>query len=255
MALQPLVEIRALATRHLEALGRRSSALTVCGRASVANIASMAPMTLIAIDDDTTTVCALERGATISGLASRRTHGHAGARRGGKHRGGGVHRVRRVEDRFRQRGQRHRQRRQRDHDDVTPIYNDSSPPSDTGTGPDTSGDNCCPANAQYIYITGEGAQLWSFWPPTFTFKLVGTLTCTTFPTHMTVDRTGTAWVVGGGNVYKTSTLNATCSTLGTWSPQIRLRRLRALVRRPHLRGYQPLHAPGRATASSRGSTS
>jgi hypothetical protein len=105
-------------------------------------------------------------------------------------------------------------------DDVTPIFNDSSPPSDTGTGPDTSGDNCCPANAQYIYITGEGAQLWSFWPPTFTFKLVGTLTCTTFPTHMTVDRNGTAWVVGDGNIYKTSTLNATCSTLGTWSPQI-----------------------------------
>ena len=33
--------------------------------------------------------------------------------------------------------------------------------------------------AQYIYITGQGAQLWSFWPPTFTFKLVGALSCTT----------------------------------------------------------------------------
>lgn len=101
-----------------------------------------------------------------------------------------------------------------------PIFSEASPPSDTGTVVTDSGDNCCPANAQYIYITGQGAQLWSFWPPTFTFKLVGTLTCTTFPTHMTVDRNGTAWVVGDqGSVYKTSTLNATCSALSTWSPQ------------------------------------
>ena len=100
-----------------------------------------------------------------------------------------------------------------------PVFGDSSPPGDTGTGVDASND-CCPANAQYIYITGQGAQLWSFWPPTFTFKLVGTLSCTSFPTHMTVDRNGTAWVVGdAGNVYKTSTLNATCSALSTWTPQ------------------------------------
>jgi hypothetical protein len=102
--------------------------------------------------------------------------------------------------------------------DTGAMFGDSSPPSDTGTQSD-GGDNCCPANAQYIYITGEGAQLWSFWPPTFTFKLVGTLTCTSFPTHMTVDRNGTAWVVGDGDVYKTSTLDATCSQLTTWTPQ------------------------------------
>jgi hypothetical protein len=101
-----------------------------------------------------------------------------------------------------------------------PKFGDSSAPADTGTTKVDSGDDCCPANAQYIYITGEGAQLWSFWPPTFTFKLVGTLSCTTFPTHMTVDRTGTAWVVGDeGSVYKTSTLNAQCSALSSWTPQ------------------------------------
>ena len=105
-------------------------------------------------------------------------------------------------------------------EDVKTVFDEASTPSDTGTTVVDSGDDCCPANAQYIYITGEGAQLWSFWPPTFTFKLVGTLSCTTFPTHMTVDRTGTAWVVGdGGAVYKTSTLNATCSALSTWTPQ------------------------------------
>ena len=106
--------------------------------------------------------------------------------------------------------------------DVTtepPIFGESGPPADTGPVAD-AGNDCCPANAQYIYITGEGAELWSFWPPTFTFKLVGTLSCTTFPTHMTVDRNGTAWVVGdGGDVYQTSTLTAKCSALSTWTPK------------------------------------
>ena len=103
--------------------------------------------------------------------------------------------------------------------DAPMIFGDSGP-VDTGPPPvvDASND-CCPANAQYIYITGAGAQLWSFWPPTFTFKLVGTLSCTTFPTHMTVDRNGTAWVVSAGEVYKTSTLTAQCSALSTWTTQ------------------------------------
>jgi hypothetical protein len=98
-----------------------------------------------------------------------------------------------------------------------PLFGDSDTADVTKPVVD-SGNDCCPANAQYIYITGEGAQLWSFWPPTFTFKLVGTLSCTTFPTHMTVDRNGTAWVAGDlGTIYKTSTLNAQCSALSTWT--------------------------------------
>ena len=103
-------------------------------------------------------------------------------------------------------------------DTTPPMFGEAGPGTDSSNPVDAS-NNCCPANAQYIYITGQGAQLWSFWPPTFTFKLVGTLSCTTFPTHMTVDRNGTAWVVGSGSIYKTSTLNATCSTLSTWTPQ------------------------------------
>ena len=103
--------------------------------------------------------------------------------------------------------------------DGTPIFGDSST-TDSSKPVVDSGNDCCPANAQYIYITGQGAQLWSFWPPTFTFKLVGTLSCTSFPTHMTVDRNGTAWVVGdSGTIYKTSTLNAQCSALSTWTSQ------------------------------------
>ena len=104
-------------------------------------------------------------------------------------------------------------------DSGPPVFGDSGP-SDGSKPPSDGGGGCCPANAQYIYITGQGAELYSFWPPTFTFKLVGTLTCTLAPTHMTVDRTGTAWVAGDGNIYKTSTLNATCSALSTWSPNL-----------------------------------
>lgn len=89
---------------------------------------------------------------------------------------------------------------------------EASPPAEAGGG-------SCPANAQMVYVTGEPAELWSFWPPTFTFTKIGTLTCTDSPTHMTVDRTGTAWVVGDGNVYQTSTTTAACSVAAHWQPQ------------------------------------
>ena len=69
-----------------------------------------------------------------------------------------------------------------------------------------------------VYVTGEPAELWSFWPPTFTFTKIGDVTCTS-PTHMTVDRSGTAWIVGGGNVYPTSTTTAACSLSPKWQPQ------------------------------------
>jgi len=69
-----------------------------------------------------------------------------------------------------------------------------------------------------VYVTGEPAELWSFWPPTFTFTKIGDVTCTS-PTHMTVDRTGTAWIVGSGNVYKTSTTTAACSLAPQWQLQ------------------------------------
>jgi|GEM_PF-3449278 len=88
---------------------------------------------------------------------------------------------------------------------------DAAPPGDGG--------GSCPANAQMVYVTGQPAELWSFWPPTFTFTKIGNLTCTSNPTHMTVDRNGTAWVVGDGNVYQTSTKTAACSVAAKWQPQ------------------------------------
>lgn len=85
--------------------------------------------------------------------------------------------------------------------------------------PAGDGGGSCPANAQMVYVTGQPAELWSFWPPTFTFTKIGNLTCTSSPTHMTVDRNGTAWVVGDGNVYKTSTKTAACSVAAKWQQQ------------------------------------
>ena len=92
----------------------------------------------------------------------------------------------------------------------TPIFGDSGLPpvgQDAGDG--------CPESAKLIYVTGVGNQLWSYLPPA-TFKLVGTLNCLASPTHMTVDRQGTAWVVSSGLLYKASTLDASCSQAPSW---------------------------------------
>ncbi len=100
-------------------------------------------------------------------------------------------------------------------DDGSPTFGDGSVPEG---GKTTDGGADCPASAQMVYITGEPAELWSFWPPTFTFKKIGNLTCTQSPTHMTVDRNGTAWVVDAtGMIYKTSTKDATCAPAPKWT--------------------------------------
>lgn len=102
-------------------------------------------------------------------------------------------------------------------DSGQPDFAETSTP-EAGPAADAAID--CPPSAKLIYVTGIGAELWSFWPPTFTFKKIGTLTCTTFPTHMTVDRMGVAWVVGdAGMLYKTSTKTAQCAALPTWKQQ------------------------------------
>ncbi len=84
---------------------------------------------------------------------------------------------------------------------------------------DVQPDAACPTEATLIYITGTGGALYSFWPPSFAFTFIGTLTCTNAPTHMTVDRNGTAWVVAGGQLYNASTTDATCSAVSSWTPQ------------------------------------
>jgi hypothetical protein len=102
-----------------------------------------------------------------------------------------------------------------------------------GGGPGNEMDTSdCAATAKVVYVTGEGSQLWSFVPPS-TFKLVGTLSClgSDFtPTHMTVDRTGTAWVAAWvtdpnsplydtSSLFTASTVDASCTKFSKWVPQ------------------------------------
>jgi hypothetical protein len=109
--------------------------------------------------------------------------------------------------------------------------------NNTGTGSEggssNNDDSDCPASAKLVYVTGEGSQLYSFYPPTFTFTLIGTLSCLGSeytPTHMTVDRTGTAWVAAWvvdpssalyetSSLYTASTANAACQKFSKWTPQ------------------------------------
>ena len=107
-----------------------------------------------------------------------------------------------------------------------PEVDDAGPAPPTGAfvHPDASEDDAgaddgCSEAAKLVYVTGPGSQLWSFYPPTLKFTLVGTMRCLDSPTHMTVDRQGSAWVVSGGNLYKASTADASCAAVPTWTPQ------------------------------------
>lgn len=105
--------------------------------------------------------------------------------------------------------------------------------SGSGSGVGGSDDADCPASAKLVYVTGEGSKLYSFYPPTFTFTEIGVLSCLGpeyTPTHMTVDRTGTAWVAAWvvdqnsalfetSSLYTASTANAACTKVANWIPQ------------------------------------
>ena len=88
--------------------------------------------------------------------------------------------------------------------------------ADGGSTADAGNDGC-PPSATLVYVTGAGDQLYSFFPPTQSFKLIGKFSCLTSPTHMTVDRQGSAWVVAGGRLYKASTADASCSAVSNWN--------------------------------------
>src|SRR4051812_34187853 len=69
--------------------------------------------------------------------------------------------------------------------------------ADAGSSADADHADDCAESAKLVYVTGYGSKLWSFDPSGPTFKEVGTFSCLggQLPTHMTVDRKGTAWVV------------------------------------------------------------
>lgn len=84
--------------------------------------------------------------------------------------------------------------------------------------PDVSAASDCPdAASTLIYLVSGGGELWSFYPPTLTFKMIGTLACpnagSSAANSMAVDRKGTAYVVyTNGNLYEVSTVTAACSS-------------------------------------------
>jgi hypothetical protein len=88
---------------------------------------------------------------------------------------------------------------------------------DGGSKADSSASNECPESATAVYVTGVGNKLYSFYPPTQKFTLVGTFDCLDNPTHMTIDRLGNAWVVANGQLYKASTADAKCAAINNWS--------------------------------------
>jgi hypothetical protein len=106
-----------------------------------------------------------------------------------------------------------------------PSGTDASPPplSAGDASVPTSADAAstdCPPSARLIYVTGSSNQLYSYAPETAQFTLIGTFDCLTDPTHMTVDRTGTAWVVANSLLYTASTATAHCTKVANWTPGV-----------------------------------
>jgi len=90
--------------------------------------------------------------------------------------------------------------------------------SDAGMPTSADGStNDCPPSAKLIYVTGSSNDLYSYAPETAQFTLVGTFDCLEGPTHMTVDRQGTAWVVANSLLYTASTSTAHCTAVPNWT--------------------------------------
>ncbi|HEY8041914.1 MAG TPA: hypothetical protein VIF15_19050 [Polyangiaceae bacterium] len=105
-----------------------------------------------------------------------------------------------------------------DEDVLPPI--DVTPPRDVL--------NDCPdAGSTLVYVITNSGTLMSFYPPSATFRSIGTISCPTSgptdqPFSMAVDRTGVAYIVFqnpgstslGGELFRVSTLTAACAPTG-----------------------------------------
>jgi len=90
---------------------------------------------------------------------------------------------------------------------------DALPPIDAFFPPDVQIDNCPDAGGTLIYVLTAENQIFSFYPPTLVFTLVGTVDCPTSatPWSMAVDRTGVAYsVFADGNLFQLDTATAAC---------------------------------------------
>jgi hypothetical protein len=91
---------------------------------------------------------------------------------------------------------------------------DALPPIDVQPKQDVDRTDCPDADATFIYLVSSQNGLYSFYPPTLTFKFIGNLVCPSngsTPFSMGVDRKGVAYVVfTDGNLYRVSTATAAC---------------------------------------------
>jgi hypothetical protein len=90
----------------------------------------------------------------------------------------------------------------------------SVPPIDARPPFDASRLDCPDADATLIYLITVDNQLLSFYPPSASFTLIGTIACpsSSTPFSMAVDRRGTAYVeFNDGNLFKVSTATAACA--------------------------------------------
>jgi hypothetical protein len=94
---------------------------------------------------------------------------------------------------------------------------DTLPPIDVMPKPDVDRSDCPDADSTFIYVVTEQQELFSFFPPTLSFKLVGNLVCPVsssmvMPFSMAVDRRGVAYVLySDGNLFRVSTATGACT--------------------------------------------
>ena len=98
-------------------------------------------------------------------------------------------------------------------DDATVV--DALPPIDALPPRDADQTDCPDADATLVYVVTDQNELFSFFPPSGTFKQIGRLVCPapdgTTPFSMAVDRQGVAYVVfNDGRLYRVSTATAAC---------------------------------------------
>lgn len=100
---------------------------------------------------------------------------------------------------------------------------DSGPPPIDAFLPDVAKSECLDAGATLIYLITQENQLYSFYPPTAGFTLIGSIACPTTgagatPWSMAVDQTGIAYsVFSDGELFRISTATAACQAT-TYAP-------------------------------------
>ncbi len=97
------------------------------------------------------------------------------------------------------------------------VPEDALPPLDASVIPDVVQNDCPDAAATLVYVITTDNELFSFYPPDASFRLIGRIACPaapgTTPFSMAVDRNGVAYVAfNDGNLFRVSTLTAACTS-------------------------------------------